>query len=88
MSFDEDKIINIGMFHNKRVIVTGPIYYFPGEEGERAETLFMLQSIKETNDDDTSEQSPLKSSHTEKDSNRTESTGLTLAEEEGESNDE
>jgi len=82
MSFDEEEIINVGQFHDKRVIVTGKIYYFPGEKGKRAETVFMLQSIKETSDGDTSKQSSLKSSQTEKDSNKTEGPRVNLAEEE------
>lgn len=51
MSFDDDEIINVGMFHNKRVIVTGSIYYFPGDGTEKAETVFMLDGIEECEED-------------------------------------
>ncbi len=46
-SFDEEKIINVGQFHNKRVLATGAIYYFPADPEGPAEVIFMMDGINE-----------------------------------------
>jgi uncharacterized protein (TIGR03067 family) len=46
-AFDEEKIINVGQFHNKRVLATGPIYFFPSDSDSPAEVMFMMDGIYE-----------------------------------------
>lgn len=46
-SFDEEKILNVGQFHNKRVLVTGPIYFFPSDSDSPAKVIFMMDGIYE-----------------------------------------
>jgi hypothetical protein len=46
-SFDEEKILNVGQFHNKRVLATGPIYFFPSDSNSPAEVIFMMDDIRE-----------------------------------------
>ena len=47
VSFDEEEIINVGQFHNKRVLATGPIYYFPADSVSPAKVIFMMDGIHE-----------------------------------------
>jgi hypothetical protein len=46
-SFDEETILNVGQFHNKRVLATGPIYFFPADSDSPAEVTFMMDGIYE-----------------------------------------
>lgn len=46
-SFDEEKILNVGQFHNKRVLATGAIYFFPSDSHSTAEVIFMMDGIHE-----------------------------------------
>jgi hypothetical protein len=56
LSFAEDQFPNLGDLHEKRVIATGSIYFFPGDEAVGADTIFMLESIQEYEDAETPDQ--------------------------------